>query len=356
MALSISQLRGVFKTAYMKVYSESIPAPSFLRSFFKKQIYNSLTVQLEVERGTETIAADIVRGARGERNTFSVGTAKEFLPPYYKLYFDATQLDHYDNVIGQNATGRAITQAGLLGKSAAKKTVELRKKIERRIELQAGQVFDTGVVTLENGDDVDFKRKAGSLVDLVGSGGYWTVAATDIESQLIAGMEFIRKQGKNGTPEANLVMSGASWIDVKKSDYFKNTANFQQVSLIDIKMPQTSAFGAGYHGVITAGAYKIHVWTYDEVYEEPVGTFKRYMPANKAVLIPVKGTQFETAYTAVPSVMKANGREFIGQVSGDYILYDNVDKNNMAHYFYVMSAPINIPISVDMIYTMQVSA
>lgn len=356
MALSISQLQGIFKTAYIRTFSEMITVPSFLRTFFPTRTYRTLTVQLEVRRGTEKIAVDVIRGERGNRNTFSNWTGKEYLPPYYKEFTDATQLDHYDRVLGQLADGTAINQAGMLARSIAEKNMELRNKIERAKELQCSQVLETGVVTMVNGDNIDFKRKAASMVDLGPNGGYWSDTAATVENQLKAGAEFIRQKGKNGTPEFNLVMSGDAYLYLKATNFFIKYADHRNVVLIDIKMPQTQAFGASYHGTITAGAYKFHIWTYDEGYENDQDVFTKYFPSTKAFIVPVKGTDFEMSHGAVPSVMQRGTEQFIAPVAGEYITYDNIDKNNMAHYFYVMSAPVALPITVDMIYTMQVLA
>lgn len=351
--LSYQDLKGILTQTFIRVYQESIPAPSFLKTFFPVKTYPTATVMLEISRGSEKVAADIVRGSRGNRNTFSRWSAKEYMPPMYKEFFDATQLDHYDRVLGQLQDGNPATVA-VFAREIAGKYIELRKKIERAKELQAAQVFETGIVQLTNGDDIDYKRKATSMVDLAGSGGYWSTASTNIEAQLIASAEFIRQEGKNGVPEFNLVMPGTAWTFFKKSDFFKDIANFNQVSLVDIRMPQTTSFGAGYHGRINAGAYIFNVWTYDEVYENTSDVITRYWPATKAFVMPVSGYDFELSHGAVPAIMKVGGQTLIGRTAAEYYQWDSPDVNEMSHYYYIASAPVALPVSIDMIYTMQV--
>lgn len=356
--LSIQQAYGVLTSAYTTMYQEMIPAPSFLKTFFKVETNRKATVKLEVQRGTEYMAVDVLRGSRGNRNQSSVWSQKEYLPPFYKEYFDATQLDNYDRVFGQNPDVSDAEVIASMSRDIASEYIKLRDKCERRKELQAAQVFDNGVVTMINGDNINFARKATSMVNLTGA--YWTTAATDIESQLIAGAEFCRRTGKNGTPQFDIIMSGTAWVNLKKSTYFTTLANFNQVSLIDIKRPQTTAFGASYHGQITAGAYLFNVWTYDEVYQNESGTITRYWPEKKVVIIPTAGTQFKLSHGGLPMVMKAPGNaefsETINNVAGEYARYNLIDANASAHYFYLMTACVAIPVTVDMIYTMQVIA
>ena len=187
----------------------------------------------------------------------------------------------------------APATVGYLVEDVAEKLAMLTAKIERAKEKQCAEVFETGVVILNNGDNIDFKRKATSLVDLTGAGGYWSTTTTDVESQLIAAAEFIRQKGKNGSATFNITMSGAAWVLLKKTDYFKNTANYNQVKLMDINLPQAAVGGSAYHGQISAGAYIFNVWTYDEVYEASgTGTITRYFDASKAFVTPTQGTKF----------------------------------------------------------------
>ncbi|MCK5633411.1 major capsid protein, partial [bacterium] len=228
MALPLQQSRNLFTKAYMKAFKESIAVASFFRSFFTTKTYSTKTVAIEVQRGTERISVDVLRGVDGQRNSFSLSTEKEYMPPFHNEYFDATSLDRYD--VGFN---QAINPAtiGYLASDVAEKFVELRKKIERAKELQCAQVFATGIVTMTNGDNIDFKRQAGSKVDLTGAGGYWTTTTTDIESQLIAAGNFMRQVGKNAGKVLNLTMSGDLWVNFKLNDFFTTNAAYNQVKL-----------------------------------------------------------------------------------------------------------------------------
>ena len=194
------------------------------------------------------------------------------------------------------------------------------------------------------------QRKAASLKD--NSAAPWSTVTSDIETQLKDAGDFIRQTGKSNISEFNVIMRSSEWISLKKSNYFTANANFNQVSLVDINMPQAQAIGGSYQGRISAGAYIFNIWTYDETYEDASNTTQYYMPAKKVVVLPVSGYTFVKGYAAVPAIVK----EDAVMMRGDYIVDEYVDKKHRAKTWTMQSAPLCIPVSIDQIYTMQVEA
>ena len=357
MAIPIQQARGIFTQATLAKYKESIKAPTFLSSFFKVKTTTAKYISIEVQRGTEKIAVDVLRGTSGNRNMFSKSTEKQYMPPFYNENFDATALDFYDLLFGENLNPTRSVIGGLAA-GVAEKLGELRLKIERAKELMASQVLETGVVTLVNGDDIDFKRKATSMKD--NSGTPWSTVTTDIESHLIAAGDFLRTYGKNTSKVLNMIVSGTVLVDLKKSDYFQDNANFQQVRLVDVNLPQADSRGAAYHGRIAAGAYLVNIWSYDEMYTNASGTATRYTDAKKVIILPSEGTQFYFSHAGVPAIIvdKSNAEfpAYIKQVANEYVINNYIDNQRKSHTFELMSAPLPVPVTVDMMYTMKVLA
>ena len=357
--IRIEDSRSYFTKAVIGVYDEMIPPSGFLRSFFKGVAYPTKEVSIEVRRGTEKIAVDVLRGTDGNRNQFKRFSEKIFEPPFYNEYFDITSLERYDRAFGQPEAGNPAV-VGMLASDVGYKMASLRAKIDRAKERQAAQVFETGIVELKSGDNIDFRRKAGSLVDL-GSGGYWSDPTAPIEEQLIAGAKYLRNTGKNTFPEAVLIMGSEAWANLKASDWFDNQAKFVKVTLLDVNMPrQLDSTGAVYAGRVTAGAYIFHVYLYDEVYQDATGTMVSYLPSNKVVMVPKQGSTFVMSHAGVPAILadtaNAEFSEYIGMVSGEYYLNNYIDKKRKTHIFEIYSAPLAIPVSIDQIYTMQVLA
>jgi len=194
--ITTQDARGLFTKMLVAVYRETTRPTSFLRSFFRVVENDTKELSIEVMRGTEKIAVDVLRGTEGNRNEFARSSEKIFVPPYFREYFDATDLDFYDRLFGA-AGGQVdvLTFQSWLEKVAEKLRL-LQDKIERAYELQAAQVFSNGIVTLVNGDNIDFKRKALSQV-VLGGGDLWDNAASDPINDLKVAARFIRTAGKS---------------------------------------------------------------------------------------------------------------------------------------------------------------
>lgn len=357
MAIPIQQARGIFTEASLGKYNEMVLPPAFFSSFFKPIKTTSKYVSVEVRRGTEKIAVDVLRGTTGRNNQFTRSTERRYMPPFFNEYFDATQLDFYDQIFGGNPNPTVDVISGL-AINVADKLILLRNKIDRAKELMAAQVFETGIVTMQNGDNIDFRRKASSMVDV--SSTPWDTSTTDIESHLISAGNFIRTDGKNTSKVMNLIMSSDVFIALKKSDYFKDNANYRNVQLIDINTPQVDSRGASYHGQIVAGSYIFNLWTYDEMYVNSNGDSERYTNSKYVYIVPVEGYEFVYAHAGIPAIISDNSNaefpEFITQVASEYWVNNYIDKQRKSHTFELMSAPLPVPVTVDMIYTMQVLA
>lgn len=353
MSIPLQQARKIFTEETVAVYRENAPVPSFLRNMFTERTTTSKIVNIEVQRDTEYIAVDVNRGGGGKRNTFSKSTLKEFMPPYFEENFDATSMDRYDIAFGQGEiSARTI---GLAAREVGMKLIKLQDKIERAKEKMCAEVLETGVVTLTKGVNIDFKRKAESLVD-PGAGNYWTTTDAPVEAQIVAAGTFIRNKGKNAVKELDMILSSASWIALKETTYFKDTANFNAVQLIAVNRPIADAFGATMHGQIDAGQFKVNVFVYDEVYDTEAAAANRYLSEDVTIFLPVTGHQLVMAHGGVPAIIRdvqnAEFPEWIMNMEGAYWVNNYIDPRGKAHIFEIMSAPVPIPVTVDMIYTL----
>lgn len=358
MSISLVQAKAIFTSLMMESYNELIPAPSFLKSFFDVRTTTAKSVKLEVRRGTEFIAVDVLRGADGLRTQESKSTEREYIPPFFDLNFDATAEDRYDTLFGISPSFTPET-IGLLAQDIAGKYDVRRQMIERAKEKQCAEVLETGVVTMVNGDNIDYKRKATSLVDL-GGGAYWSNSGADIETHLSNAGTFLRTDGKSAVKELHMITSTAAWVALKATDWFAANANFRRVSLMDLPLPVADTTGSSFMGQISGGEYIINVWLYNETYTNTAGSTVRYLPTNKATFIPVSGTRFRMAHAGVPGIVadisNAEFSEFIVNQASEYWLNNYIDKKRKAHIFEILSAPLAIPTTIDMIYTLQVLA
>tara|TARA_R110001632_G_scaffold89055_6_gene192190 strand:+ start:267 stop:1337 length:1071 start_codon:yes stop_codon:yes gene_type:complete len=355
MAISLADARGIFTKKLIEVYKETSTPTSFLKSFFTTKYSDTKEVSIAVQRGFELIAVDVLRGTEGERNTFSKSTEKIFVPPFFREYLDATELDFYDR-LWSSADGSVepITFSNWL-QTVIEKLQMLKDKIERTYELQCAQVFETGIVTLKNGENIDYKRKATSLVDLT-AGNYWEDSSVDPVTSIEAGCNFIRTKGKAQGSVFNMILGSESLNALYNNTKFQAKNDLRRMDLSEVRMPQRNALGGVLHGQLSAGSYKVNIWTYPEFYDTAVAEGLSYVNTKKMILLP-EMTKYSFAYGAVPRLWGAEKKGVgIARDSGDFVVGEYLDERNTTHIIDIKSAGLAIPVAVDTIYTAQVIA
>ena len=343
-SIAVQDARNLYTKELAKVYKERISPKAFLRSFFPVIEKGSKEISIEVQRGFEKVAVDVVRGTEGNRNEFGKSTEKIFVPPFYREYFDATELDVYDKMFGDgeissNMFGRFID-------GVSEKMLTLTNKIERAYEVQCSQVFETGIVTLNSNTNIDFKRKAASLVDATSN--TWATGTNSPYENLKAGADFLRTIGKASGGVFNVIMGETALEAFLENAIVQARADVRNYSLDGIREPQRNAVGAAYHGRTSAGSYTFDIWTYPESYTNSSLVETAYMNAKKIVILP-QNPDFNLVFAAVPQLIE-NG----GLTKGAFKYGNYIDEKNDKHIFDVKSAGVAIPVAVDQIYTAQV--
>jgi len=347
MAIPIQDSRNLFTKTLISVYKEKVDVMSFLRSFYRRREVMTKEVSIEVQRGTEKIAVDVTRGTKGNRNTFSKSTEKIMVPPFYWEYMSANEHRLYDIAIGSTSSAPAFAQ---LTAELAEDLFELQKKIERAVEKQCADVFMTGVITLADNSTIDYKRKAASLLAYA-AGRDFGINTVDPFDVFKGACEFLRKTGKVQTMSFKAILGDTVISDLFNNTIFKERQNLFNMSLDTINSPQANAAGGVYHGTITAGPYRVELWTYPDFYEDSTGTMVPYITATKMVVLP-PNPGFELVYAAVPQLIGANGS--IPQ-QGAFLIQDFIDEKATTHEYHIKACPLAIPTKVDQMITYTIS-
>lgn len=342
---------GLYTKKLIAIYRERIASTNFLRSFFQVEESTSKSLSIEVERNQELIAVDVARGSDGVRNQWSYTSERIFVPPYFKEYFDITNLQLYDRLFGATSIDDAVF-AELIN-STADKTMQMQQKVERAIELQCAQVFLDGIVTLKNGTNIDYKRQGGSKVD-PGAGNYFADAGGDPYALLEAGCVFMRKEGLATGQIFNAIIGTEAWHDLLENAKFKTRQGFFNLALDAVTGPQkNNNTGANLMGKLVCGSYIVQLWTYEQYYNHPdTGTKTQYMDPKMVVMLPADGTSFKLGFAAIPQLIMPNTMPRKGQ----FLIRDFINQEAQTHNIILESAPLAIPVSVDRIYTFRAKA
>lgn len=348
--------------AAIQAYKERRKPTTHMMGFFTEKTYGTSIIPLAVQRANGMAAVDVVRGTNGNKNQFSKWSEKEITPPEYHETFSINALRSYSRGFGGDSNSTPTSVQAEIATEIADGIISLKDMIVRAQEIQCVQALETGIVTLKNADSIDYKRKADSLLDGSAIGGYWISETCPIEKQLQRVGGFIREEGANNATVIDATMSSNAWIALQNTKYFKDKANFQQVTLLAIGNP-TGRNGANFHGQITAGSFIFRIWTYDATYTTLVGgveTQTRLTDETKVVFTPVEGAKFEMAYGAVDTIVKSNGANamsglVIAKSMADYFVWDDLDTKSRSHDIHIVSSPIARLITVDMVVTLKVA-
>lgn len=353
------QARKLYTQMIIAIFSDYRVPSSFFRSFFTEKVTATRYLNIAVQRSVELIAKDVVRGADGNRNTFSKDMFKTFEPAYFREYFDATELEVYDAMFSDGNDSIANGTFERFVQTVADKMILLRDKIDRAIEKQCTQVMETGIVTMASGDQIDYKRKANSKIlstAIPNVGGYWD-AQVDVFAQIEYMIRSILKhEGKSEANVFNMTLGYQAFNALLNNSVFKARQDYTNLKLDNITTPVKNAAGAFYHGEISCGSYPVRIWVNENTYEEISNgstTTTYFMDQKKAVITPESQTEkFVLGFAAVPQLI--TGQQSVRK--GKYIMADHPDEKKSSHEFEVKSCPLAIPVAVDQIATLRVLA
>jgi hypothetical protein len=340
------EARGLFTKMLIDIFRET-PAPtSFLRSFFTVKESATKYISIEVERGTERVASDVLRGSDGNRNIFPKSTERVYEPPYYREYFNATELEVYDRMFGRSEVDELDFQTFL--EEVARKLIILTNKIRRRYELQCAQALQDGVVTLISGDNISFDRKAASLVDY--SANPWTNDANSPYADLEKGCTFLRTVGKCQGGIFNAILGSEALGAFTGNAKVLARGPMSNVNFDSLRAPQRDSVGGNLHGMVTAGSYQVRIWSYPEFYENDNGISVPYIDPKKIIMLP-EAARFTLAFAAAPQLITVKNPKVI---KGAFVYNDYIDEKSSSHEYDVKSAGVAILTAVDQAFTAKV--
>lgn len=358
--ISATQAKAEFTSFLADVYRDELPSTQFLKQFFPAMQAYVKYLSIQVEHDLELRASDIRRGNPANTNIFSIQTEKVFLPPYYAEQFNVTEMDLYDRLFGSTAIDAGVYKEFI--SQVSRNLNRLRNKIMRAEEFQCSEVLETGIVSLQNGVSIDYKRDAESLVDL-GADGYWGIGGVNPFETFIRAAKYLRQVGKSPDVIYNVLLGEKAMSDLYANDLFKSEV-FQNLNnnINQLLMPTAGKEGSAFHGELSAGSYRFRLMTYPQYFQTDATTFVPYLNTRKIVVIPAN-PRFKFGYAAVPqTLMNYQGGGINGQfteidtVAQAYVVDHYPMLQNDAHFIRIKSAGLAIPTAVRQIWTGTVSA
>ena len=259
----VNQHSTTLLKAVAATFQEERVVRSGYREFFPPMTTPSKLVSIGVLRDSDTIAVDVERFTEGQYIKSTRSTERLYEPPFHKQIYDFSRDEIYMSSVSLGVLDNQAANQ-IIAQNALNNIRKMRNRIERAIKKQQTEVLQTGTVNLTNGDNINYRRKSTSMVDL-GAGNYWNQSGADPLANIETGARFIRNEGASAATELNLVMRSRALRAFLNNDIVKDTGNFRRISRLDIAMPQfDGASGLTFHGVVAAGDFEILLWTYEE--------------------------------------------------------------------------------------------
>lgn len=337
-------------------FVEDIEVKAGFSALFPPETSPTLYVSVEVERDSDLISVDVQRFTEGNKNKSTRSTEHIYEPPFHKEDYDFARDEIYMNTVALGATEIPnVNQA--IAQNALKNVRKNKKKIQRAILKQQADVLQTGIVTLKNGDSIDFKRKAASIVDL-GAAGYWTAGTADPVKNLTDAMTFLRNVGNSNGSTINVVMRPAALTAFLSNEKVLALAEVRRIDRINLGMPEFSeATGMAFQGQIATVDFVVNLWTYNEKYKNASGQDVYYLSEKNVIVLP-NDFQGKTCYGGLPYMRKASiggvETKVPGVMEADFLLRAYDDEKTISSTLELTSAPLAVPFTVDKIFTMQV--
>ena len=285
-----------------------IQEPTLFQSMFGRNggetvITDSLNIEFDTRRGFEKVAKMVKRGiyTRDLGGNFKNNDSDQFVSTNlaFGLMKEETDIDNnqtFKRMFNENAYDQRA-RLDRLRKMAAERHLTQVKRMVRKDEILASQSIILGQQEVLDGTAdpnfiYDWQRNA--LLTFAAANP-WNGGSQDIVADLDAAGIALRKYGK---VRGDIAILGDDAMDalIKDSDV-QATATNRRYELIEVsqKFPVPAEYawleaaGAVPYGMFkTNKGYKLWLFMYPEYYQTDAGTYTKYMPGNKVLVMSSK--------------------------------------------------------------------
>ena len=351
--ITLSSALGEFTQRVISALNERKTPTSFFKSFFGEIISGAKEVSWEIKRRGRPVAVDIAHHEHGTTTKSGKSTQKVYVPPYYDYNTNVDALDSFERVFNGSSMVD-VPQYGKLIQQTAEDMQDNIERIERAEELQAAQALLVGVITLNNGDDIDFKRKVASIVAYNAAHG-WDVGTVNPGDILVQGAEFMVTNGNADAGGIIDVICGSDSInELRDNPLFQADADVRNFHFADMRTGAVTRNGATPQGSWSRGNYRFNFWGYEGYYDDPdTSVTTAYMDTKKIVMLP-NNQDFVFGHGGVPAMVQVGNDMIPSTMEGEFVAYQYNDEAKTAAFFGVRSAGMPILTFVDRVFTAQV--
>lgn len=348
--ITLTSALGQFTQRVINAINER-KAPTFgFGTFFTDIVSGAKEVSWEVKRRGRPVAIDIAHHEHGTTTKSSKSSQKVYIPPYYDLNTNVDALDSFERVFNGSSQVDVPQYVKLIEQTAEDMRDNL-DRIERAEELQRAQALLTGIITLNNGDNIDFKRNALSLVAYDSSHG-WDVSTVNPGKILQQGAEFLVTVGDANVAGVFNVICGSEAIDAFRDNPLRQKdGDIKDQMYMDLFTGRTQLSGLTPQGSYQRGNYRFNLWGYEGYYDIEGGSSNlKYMDSKSIVMLP-QNVDFKTFYGGTKAWRGTGINRFPTIIKAKRNFYSVDDELNVSKLLGVRTAPVALLRTIDNVFT-----
>jgi len=349
------------RTAYLQAYIQLVMFIPFLSTFFRtnpRDIINAESMKIDIKRGSRKMAPVISnitqRGGKIEKSQY---TQKEFTPPVVALGGDFAPGDLIEKVFGTDeytSTGQEYMVQ--LMNSIMDTMQEIESQINRSIEYQASQIFQTGEVTLYDDQGnisytIDYFPKATHFPTVTVP---WSDEDADPDTDISNLLDVIRQDGK---VKIRNIIFGKTALD----NYLRNTKVDDKFDIARINSgvydPREVNDDVKLLGELLIGTDRLMAYVYEGLYDHPsTAVMTNFIDPENVILLPDAdgmNVDLRKTYCRVPTITGIDPRfadiipTTMNLENRSYTPRVWVDGGADALNVELKTRPLLIPVSID---------
>lgn len=358
MAISLVNALGTFTKKVESLVTIKPEVDSLFRSFFADSISAAEGCDFEVIRSGRTVFNDVDINSEPVITKLDKSSRKIFIPPAYNPAVQLSAIDAFQRVAGSSEYVNDRDFVALVDKVAREMQHNI-DAMERTEELLCSKALTTGVVTTKHGDDVDFKRRAASIIAYNAAHG-WDVDTIDPSLIMIQGAKFMAQYGMiNYSDMINVFVGEEAALAFENNPIVQKKADIRNFNgVIEVAPGVRMGKGATPIGYYKTGGYNFRIWTYAGKYKHPdTGVETSFLDPKKIVMLPTS-QDFKMFYGGVPAwngSVSGFGR-LPGIQKGKRVFYQGEDEMRVQKIYGFRTRPLPILREVDKVFTAQVVA
>ncbi len=354
--IGLSSALNSFTQRVISALSERKKPTAAFGTFFTDVVSAAKEVSWEIKRRGRPVAVDIAHHEHGTTTKSTKSTQKVYIPPYYDYNTNVDALDSFERVFN-GSPYVDIPQYDKLIQQTAEDMQDNIDRIERAEELQRAQAFHTGIITLNNGDNIDFKRKAASLV-AYNVAHDWSVDTVHPGAILAQGCAFMVTEGDaDSSGIFNVFMGNLAYNAFRANKLIKEESDIRNFHFADLTtgavVPRT---GAVPQGSYTYGNYRFNIWGYEGYYDIEGGSSNlKYMDSKSFISLP-QNVDFKMFYGGTKSWRGSGINRFPTIIKAKRNFYSVDDELNVSKLMGLRTSPVALLRSIDNVFTAAVLA